>query len=312
MATQAGDGHLDKKDAREILDLKVKEVSLVDRPAIEREFLLIKRKEEESMGAFEPDKDGVVDELIEKMTWHDIDVDKALPPDLASAIKDTVAWMKKAAGMEGAPKDAINRVAAFLSKVAGGKYPYPKPAGKTDDTSKADKCPKCGADMKDGVCTNKDCGYKAAVQKRDDVLTAELKEDGTIEIGGEPVTKGVKGFTAERTKAFGNVVKTLLGMMADIEPEQTKAIVEELVKATLPADLKWKPGTMARDAAAVKKELTDIVAAALEPISKQLADTASKVEEISKARSESQSDGGDDNTDKEVNKGKKFWEGVPV
>lgn len=301
---------------------------MVDRPAIERKFLVVKRQED-SMGAFEPENnDAVVDELIEKMDWHDIDVDKALPPDLASAIKAVVAWMKKAAGTEGAPKDEINRVAAFLGKVGAGKYPYPKPAGKGDDdqdaagkgdgdgdASKQAKCPKCGAEMKAGVCP--ECGFKAGQDDADKGVkkgvTISVTPEGKVEISGEGIAKGGKQFTADRIAGVGTIAKQALALLAETDPELAKSIISELAKATLPADIKWTSGTSALDAS-VKKDLVELVKEAVDPIAKKVDDTAKKVEDIAKARPAPQSDGGGDNTDKtDVNKGdKKFWSGVPI
>jgi len=278
------------------------------------------------MGAFQGDtgSGAEVDEVIEKMDWHDIDVEKALPADLASAIKEAVAFMKKAAGEEGAPADALKRVAAFLSKVAGGKYPYPKPAGKTDgdgdgdgktgdgDTSKQEKCPECGAQMKDGVCP--ECGYKAkAKTQKSEGLTVTVLPDGQVQVSGEPVEKGGKQFTAERIAGVGAIAKQAMSLLAETDPDTAKAIIAELVKATLPADLKWTQGTHAVPASVKKEDIEAAVKAAVEPITKKVDDIGNKVEDITKTRGEPKSGDGDDAADQEpTQKSENFWKDLPL
>lgn len=291
------------------------------------------------MGTFSPDDTGggavSTDELIEKMDWQDYaeqDVEKALPIDLRNAIGEASKWMKANAKAEGAPTDAINRVLAFLGKVAGGKYPYPKPAAKTDDkgagdgkdtpAAKQEKCPKCGAPLKDGKCT--ECDYKVAAdtsgkdtpaQKNQEGLTVTITPEGGVEISGQPINKaGVKGFTSERAATFSTAVKALMGMMADIDPEVAKGIISELVGKALPGDLKWTSGTSALDAKSVKKAIEEAVAAALAPVAKENEELKKRLETIEKSRDDSQSGGEDDTTKTDdVNKGKKgFWDGVPL
>lgn len=58
---------------------------------------------------------------------------KALPDDLAKAIREVSAWMKRLAKMKGSPGPAIAQVLTFLGKVVGGKYPSPKPVSKAEE-----------------------------------------------------------------------------------------------------------------------------------------------------------------------------------
>jgi len=148
----------DEKDPRKILEVDVNEVSLVDRAANLRKFLVIKRlKEDKKMGAFQaevekllaegkPFKDtfAKIEEIVKSLPESDgepgafwesenEEIMKALPEDLAKAIRETSSWLKRMGGMKGAPSKAISRVLTFLGKVVGGKYPYPKPAAKAED-----------------------------------------------------------------------------------------------------------------------------------------------------------------------------------
>lgn len=274
------------------------------------------------MGAFDGDKGNAdnVDEVIEKMDWVDIDVDKALPPDLASAIKESLDWLKKNAGAEGAPADALKRVAAFLSKVAAGKYPDPKAAAADDagddaggdDASKQEKCPECGADMK-GEKKCPECGYEMKGVKKSDGMTVTITPEGEVQISGEPVTKGSKQFTPERIGHIGAIAKQSLALLAETDPELAKSIIAELVKAQLPADLKWTQGTHPVPASVKKEDITAAVKEVVEPLSKKVEDLGGKVEDITKSRGASQSDDAGDSTDSSsVQKNDDFWKGVPV
>lgn len=154
-----GEEH-DENNPRRILDVDVQEVSLVDRAANLRRFLVIKRltKEEDDMGGFEAE----VDELLKneggvfKATFEGIaeivkaldgvegesgafwesdheTIVKALSADLSKAIGEVSTLMKRLSKMKGAPGPAIARVSTFLGKVVGGKYPSPKPVTKADE-----------------------------------------------------------------------------------------------------------------------------------------------------------------------------------
>ena len=272
-------------------------------------------------------------ELIEKMEWHDLDVQKALPADLQTAIKDALAWMKKPEG--DAPKDAISRVADFLGKVAGGKYPYPSPQGKSEKDEKAQKaaaekatCPECGATMKAGVCP--ECGFKAGsktkaekaaedkakedeknkgVAKSED-MTIRISPSGEVTLSGQPIEKGRKTFTDDRTKTFGATVKNLMTMLAEVDAPFAKSIIDELAKSLLPANVQWTSGTTPT-AASVQKELTEMVATVLAPVAKKIEDLGVKVEEITKSRQAPNSEG-DNSTQKVQKSDNGFWKGLPL
>lgn len=336
------DEQLEKEDPREILDLKAREISLVDRPAILRTFLIIKRQEEDdSMGAFDSADVGVdtPDNVIEGMNWREYeDVEKALPIDLRNAIQELLPYLKKMGGGEGAPSKAIARVAAFLGKVAGGKYPDPTTKERTPLTQRPprkgesdmekgkamDTCPECSAKMKDGICPN--CGYKAkqtpeedeekgkgkdqGVKKSDDGFSIRISPEGGIELTGNPVAKGLKGFTAERSKALADVVKSMLSMLADVDPDVAKSIITDLTKGALPGDVKWTAGTVALSPK-VTKDIEGTVSEALQPVLKQIGDLAAKVDEVTKSRPAPQASGNNE-TDVQKKTGKAFWSGVPL
>lgn len=327
MATEAEE--LDKAKPRTILGLKVKELSMVDKPAILREFLVVKRQEDNTMGAFDTDDAGqtATDPVIEGMNWKEIDVEKALPIDLRNAIKAVVPWLKKSAGMEGAPKDEIGRVVAFLGKVEGGQYPEPAAKAKkdedmTDDEKKKKEEEEAAAKAKaeeeekkkaDAAASDDDKKKQDEEDKEEEKkkaatpLNLVIHPDGTTEMMGD-VTKGASQFTTQRTEAIKSSVGQLLTLLAKVDADAAKALIDELTKSVLPANVKWTPGTTATPAS-VKKSVEEAIA----PITKALEDLGVKVETIEKARPAPQSEEGDgDTTDAEVKKNKGAWDGLPL
>lgn len=129
----------DLRDARSFDDLKVNEVSVVDRPAIRRQFVLLKRQmEEQGMGVkgtqiTTEEAARFNNEVVKGLEalgfkFAQIDVEKKMPVDLANSLKVVVPWMRKMAGQtDGDVRSAIMRAASLLSNVGDGKLPVPKP-----------------------------------------------------------------------------------------------------------------------------------------------------------------------------------------
>jgi hypothetical protein len=380
----------DEAKTRRILDLDVKEVSLVDRPAIMRRFLITKRLEDGIMGNFEADnvtitkedrdlvvewlekqkEDGhapaeIVDILLKSITEDNADAteaavewldkmrdaeaapaevldllekavkakpdeeeegkgkkkqkpddeeeegngkkkqkpdeeeeEKAMPDDLKKAITEVVAWMKKMSKSPGAPTDSVNRVATFLGKVAGGKYPYPKPAGKTkrDDGT--------GDEDESGEPDDEGEGNLMVV-----------KADGTIVLSQKELEKR-RMFTQGRTKTLAEAVLRLAQLVREVDEDAAKALAEalkELPKGTppdsqvRPAPAKKRGGDPDDEDDDEKNELKKTVS----DLTKRLEDATKRLETIEKTRNPAQGGGGD-GTDEPVQKGQKkgLWNGV--
>ncbi len=342
MSDETVDPQLDKKKGREILQLKAKEVSMVDRPAILREFLVIKRQTtEDNMGAFESEErtDTKIEDILKGLAddpnveWLDIDAEKAaLTDDTKKAFTGTTEFLAKvAAGTDEYPspkskdksdvkkelpadlKSAIQRVIQFLGKVAGGKYPYPKPAamskqGKPEDEMDEEKKKKAKEEAERKAKEEADKKEEEAKKSASEGLSVKITPDGGVEITGTPVSKAGKSqFTTDRTSELKGAVQKLLTMLATVDKDAAKGLIEELVKSVLPADLKWTPGTTATDAAAVRKQMEEVVA----PVLKQLSDLGGKVETIEKSRPAPKSEQGDgDQTN--VEKRDSVWDGLPL
>jgi hypothetical protein len=353
MSDSTKDPLLDKKKGREILQLKAKEVSVVDRPAILREFLVVKRHNTEaSMGAFEPETtaETSADEItkgmdeLQNVEWFEVAAEKAdLPADLKTAIQRVVQFLGKVVGggypspkaaekadvkkeLPGDLKTAIQRVVQFLGKVAGGQYPYPKPTGmskanKSEDEMTDEEKQKAKeaaeAKAKEDEEKKKADEEKAREEKAreeetkksaSEGLSIRITPEGGVEVTGQPVAKAGKSqFTGERTNELKAAVHKLITMLASVDKEAAKSIVDDLVKSVLPADLKWTAGTEATPAAAVRKSLDE----ALAPVLKQLGDLGTKVETIEKSRPAPKSETGDGDTRVEK-RNDNAWDGLPL
>jgi len=207
-------------------------------------------------------------------------VEKELPADLKNAITDVVSWMTKMAKGPGAPTEAIGRVATFLGKVAGGKYPYPKPAGKQKPK---DEYP-----------------YPKTKSDEDDLVV--IKSDGTT-IVNPNVTKGRKVFTEERTAAIKDAMIQLASTLGEVDGEALKAVVAAIKE--LPAGK--VPDSMVRPVpASVQKTETE------KALEEKLDKALKRLDEIEKTRAPSKG-GEPDATDKPVQKQEAgFWGGQIV
>lgn len=270
-----------KKEPREILDLNAREVSLVDRPAIARTFLVVKRQEG-TMGAFENEinksAEGSIAVPVEKTAEKTEPVASAQTATTETSEAEKAEKCPKCGAILDENGDCLNPKCDYQAKGCGG--------GKKDEMKKS--------------------------------LVSFDTETAEITIEGE-VSKGLKGFTEHRMKSLGNAVGALLKLMAEVNPEVTKSMISDLVKQALPGDLKWTSGTTAVPASAVAKsdatpattteQLSAIVKSVLEPVVKRVEEIGGQVAEITKARTSPQSES--IGTDK-VEKSGSFWGGLPL
>ena len=275
-------------NARDMVDLDVREVSLVDKPAILRQFIAIKRLEDTDMGAFETEffpSDGASDQ---KTVAKGADGNETTSPEAATEVaadgtaaettevekagvsKEALAtfkeWLGKAGKMKGAPTDAIKAVSALLDKpnVLGDKAGE-KPEGKKEKTTKADE-PEAS-------------GPQAAVQ---------VFEDGTVVVAGNEVAKG-RTFTQRRTDSLKDGISKLLTLLSDVDPESVGKIVESMGSTKeLPKDPKVpsavKPVATTKDEGGGETDLAAVITAAvgksLEPLQESVKVVTDRVEAI--------------------------------
>jgi len=144
---------------RELMDIDVDEISLVDIPAIKRKFLIIKKDKEDMQKSADKDQDNSdtknlikegkleMKELIEiyksltndqeDFTEEQLELMKKLSPEAINSIKGALNILNKFKGdFSQELKDAVAVLAKFVAK----PYPYPYPAKKSDeDLEKAGK-----------------------------------------------------------------------------------------------------------------------------------------------------------------------------
>jgi len=137
---------------RELQDIDVDEISLVDIPAIRRKFLIVKKDKKDMQKTSETDQDNSdienlikegkleMKELIElykKLTGEEEDFSeketellKKLSDEAVSAIKGALNILNKFKGdFSQELKDAVAVLAKYVTKA----YPYPYPAKKSDE-----------------------------------------------------------------------------------------------------------------------------------------------------------------------------------
>lgn len=289
------------KQPRRILDVDVNEVSLVDRAANLRRFLVIKRREEEEvMGAFKTDdvekkKQMEEEEEKKKAKEEEEAKEKAKAKEEEEAKEKAKAKEEEEAkekamnpkaiagmlrGLKGAPKEAVSQVVDWLE------------AQKAAKQEEEDEYPSPKAKAKKSV----DGDVEPAVQ---------MFDDGTIVVKGQPVYKGKK-FTASRTNAIKDVTMTLLKLIGEVDPETMKSI-EEALKA-LPRDPKWTPAIQATGTSGAKKAAEEEEDKEKKDLKKQVAELTKRLESIEETRKASTALEGDDTDKKDVKKG--LWDGV--
>jgi len=286
---------------RRIVDLDVKEVSLVDRPAIRRTFLVIKRLEEEPMGAFATE-DRVIqksaetedeekkkagkgkDEMGCKAGPDEEDEEKkkaGTPEEDPNAMKaDPEEEEKQKAGMppkalaamirgiKGAPKAAVDELVGYLetkSKAAPAGDEYPSPKTKN---------------------------------------LVVVKSDGSIEINAE-VTKGRKMFTEQRANMLKDTIISLARVLHEADEEATKAVVAEL--KALPSNS--TVASSVRPANAGKQKAGDEDDADVEKLKSEVSSLTKRLSDIENTRQVSKS-ATNDSTDNKKPVQKSLWSGL--
>lgn len=205
-----------------LMDIDVREVSLVDRPANEEVFLVVKRDDNGGKGNMS-DKNN-------PETCPPSEAQSDQPPAAPAAPAEPV---EKAKPKEGEPmeeekaksdtlkavtdaKDALKAALSSAKKQEGYGTPDPK---------------KLGAMLMDiaAMCQEaaKACGMEEKSKPARKSLTLAFNEDGTVDVSGEPVEKA-KQFTSARTDVIKDALTKLLTLAKEISPDLVPAILKEL------------------------------------------------------------------------------------
>jgi hypothetical protein len=317
---------------RRLLALEGSEVSLVDRPAIRRKFLVVKQKDG-VMGIFEAEEDDVVETQVDDTSvkdatdqesldyvakmfednadWTWLEVSKAdegsnLPDSFAETLATAVPALRKTISqLEGEELKASKGALAFLSKAATGKFPFPSflnPENKETKTTKNE----------DGMTENK-------TEDKNSLPAVQISPDGTIQINGEPIAKA-KQFTAERIEALKATLGNIAGLLMETGGVEAvkAALAQGLPASDLPEDAMLDsmvrpvetPGVKkAEDATDLKsvepseegksnlEDFGTVVTKALEPLTSKMKDMGNRIEAIEKAREPSKADMSDEVAD---------------
>lgn len=280
----------DMKNARELLEVDVREVSLVDRPAIRREFLITKRKQEEDMGAFtNEDRQGVDPSAV------GIAKDVNSGTD-AGQTTDNTNTAAPAAPAEGTPP-AEPTTTEPVDKAGKPEKKAAKPGGGGGDMEDEDV--KVGPDGKP-LPPFMQGKAKEKTQKNEDLL-GELVEQ----------IQKARSFTSPRIDQIKTAAAGLNNLLKTVDEGAFKAMLVDLkvLPANSTVDQAVKPTGVSKSETSDNSSNGD--STKVEALEKRLADTEAKLAEVLKARNPSTSiegEGGGDNKTQEVKKN--FWGGV--
>jgi hypothetical protein len=308
------------KNARELLDLDVKEISLVDRPANLREFLIVKRQTENNLGEFEVEPSVI--EWLEKMagtTGAPTKSIKALaaaltggtPMETVEMIKARHAYeaeIQKAGQTEESQEDLEKRHAAELETVTKADSTTPtEPEVKPEEAEPEPATSEPVAKNEPAAEPELAPSEPLAEPDPEDQPMVVIKRDGSITVQGAQVQKA-KTFGKAKTATLQNAVSALAKLLGDVSEEALKSAMAPYMDPT--KKVEKNAGNAAEEPPEPKPTadpaelITKAVATALEPISKRL-------EEIEKTRNPSQSVEGDGGTDsKSTQVEKSIWSGI--
>lgn len=291
--------------ARRLLDLEVREISLVDRPAILREFLIFKNVDGEGTATL-TDTSGV---------------------ELTESLRESLVKVKK--GLEDANIEGTEGAILFLSNVLEGNLPISKgeemttnnqeaaaggtnvvkneAAATTQTPAAAENASQVAPAQTQQVERQKsvDAASAAAAQ------TEQVQPDFMADLAAV-IMKG-RSFTPSRVDAMKSTIEQLTDLMKEVAPEELAKLVDKIA-AELPTSPKFRGAVEPMDAPGPKKDAPkrgpmfkseDEVpawAAALQKsisdLTEKVAATDTKIATIEKARTPShavEQDGTDDN-----------------
>jgi len=204
------------------MDIDVKEVSLVDRPANEEVFLVVKRND-----------DGGKGNMNDKSNPETCPPTEAKPEPTPAAPTAPAEPVEKAKPKEGEPMEAEKAEGDIVKIVADAKSALKSvlSASKKQEGYGAPDPKKLGAMLMEiaQMCVEaaKACGMEEKSQTRKSIMLT-FNEGGELEItGGEPVEKA-KQFTSARTDVIKDALTKLLTLAKEIDPALVPTILKEL------------------------------------------------------------------------------------
>lgn len=277
-----------KKDARELLEIDVREVSLVDSPAIRREFLITKRRQEDNMSAFATEDRQTVDPSAVGIAKSGSDAGQVTT---STEPVDKAATEKEAAEKAAAEKKAAEEKAAAEKVAAEKKAAEEKPED--------DKEVKIGPDGKP---------LPAFMQPKEKTETTKAADADLLGQLIDEVQKA-RSFTSPRIDQIKSAAAGLNNLLKTVDEGAFKAMLVDMkvlpADATVPQAVKPTGVTKAEGGEEPAGENTELA-----DVKKRLADTEAKLDEVLKARNPSTSIDGDGDGDTKIPVEKNFWNGV--
>ena len=262
-----------------LLDLKVNEVSLVDHPANEAEFLVRK-----SLGSASSEDNAMGTDTENKTPAADL--------------------------------DAVQKSILALSEVLKAKGKGKMPPWMEDEEGDDDDSKKRKADLRKAWTEVNEA--VAALAEPAPVAKATETEEPTpgthihVQPDGSVVLKGGPQFSKKRTEALKSAVASMLGVMKDADPSGFAEVMSSFAPtgaAPLAPALKSEPAPAPAPAPAAAPKADDPVMKALETITGAVETISKRLEAVEKSQTVSKSLG--DDTNNKVSKGdKNFWAGV--
>lgn len=290
---------------RRFIDLTVNEVSLVDSPANEQEFIVIKRLETEEK---------IMSAAVAK-------TEPQTPPKAAPASTETPVTKDAGAtpAVETVPVEVnksdvsakvLEQVESIAKAIAGlsGAQPAAQPAAETADVAKA-KAETVRKSMKDAGFSEEQIAKAlgALEEKPAEVKKTEAQPDAeeatakALDAIALAVQKA-KTFTPKREQALKSVVEQLTKLLGDLAP------VADSASNTLPAGASLQSGL-----SEVQKQMGELVTtlkASFDNVQGATKELSGRLEAIEKARNPSQATPPAGNATTETKTEKSFWAGV--
>ncbi len=292
-------------EARELIGLKVKEVSAVDRAANKRTFLVIKRREEDGMSIFDNDLGDEGFEIVKQEEEEEEEEEegkKKAADDPAALTKTMMGFMKKAMTAAGVDKDEITKALEAMEKLTDSV----SKAGHDDDEEeeKEEDKKKAKAEDDEEDDDGKPFGNKSKETKSEDQPILKINTDGSIELSSE-ITKGrVAG--ARSIKKVLQLFGHTAAILKEADPVTFKKALKALAKGDLPKDPGF-PSQVRPTEPEVAKSVGDQITAA---VTKAMAPVNEKLEKIEKTRGGSASLEDDGTTETNVKKSVGLFDGV--
>jgi len=279
---------------RQLIDIDVDEISLVDIPAIKRKFLIIK-KDKDMQKTSDKDQDNSdienlikegkleMNELIEiyKSLTNDqenfaeeqIELLKKLTPEAINAIKGALNILNKYKG--DFSKDLQDAV-ALLAKYAAKPYPYPYPAKKSEED------------------------FDKAVQEAMEKAGKKISKD-TL----EAIKKAIKILNDVFSK--GDETKKAISILSDLLSEEERKALKKTDEEKERADKEKERDEKFDSAIKDATETIEKLGKDLEGKDKSISELTKRLETLEKAKGTKKQIEGQDEDDGDVKKSDKPW-----